>query len=296
MDIQQHMQTAPVSRAIDLIPPEWGTKFYGSGVDIALTQTQENSIDFSVGSHFFLVLLTPQTQRQTRLASSRFEMFDASPGTIELIPSGSDFAASWRTPKENILLSVDPDHLNDLSVIEHDRVPPDLGPFLAGETDPVAHRIALLMRDGLLNDQENRLYLESLSIALLAHFIRRMAGIANAAGCDQLQGGLAPHIRNRLAEYMHENIHRSMSIDELSGLANMSYSHFLRAFRQTMGEPPHRFLMRLRAEQAQFAILNTGSSFKQISEMHGFSSQAHMTTAMRRFFNITPKEIRKSKL
>lgn len=287
------MRNGATPRAIDQVPPEWGRKFYGTGIDVALTQTGGNSIEFSLDAHFFLVLLTPQPNRKTKLASSHFKIFDASPGTIELIPSRSDFAASWVKPKENILLSVDPKYMNKIGVVERDLTASDLAPFPAGETDAVALRIALLIKEGLLNDGDNRLYLESLSVALLAHFARRMAGIMGGFDFRRAHGGLSPHIRSRVEEYMHENIHRSISICELCSLANMSYSHFLRAFRQTMGEPPHRFLMKLRAQQAQFTIRNTAHSLKQISDMYGFGSQSHMTTVMKRFFNKTPKEIRR---
>lgn len=294
MSIQQNLRIHEKPRAIDHVPPEWGKKFYGAGIDIALTQTKENSIDFSVDTHFFLVLLTPQPCRKTRLASSFFETFNASPGTIEVIPSESDFSARWKTAKENILLSVEPNRLREFSAAEHDRDILDVVPFLAGETDPIAHRIALLIRDGLLNDESNCLYLESLSVALLAHFTRRISERCGKAVCDRLRGGLAPHICKRVEEYMHENFHRTITINELSDLANMSCGHFLRAFRQTLGEPPHRFLMRLRAQQASFAIMNTDHSLKQISKMHGFASQSHMTTVIKRFFHLTPKEIQKS--
>ncbi|ABL71170.1 helix-turn-helix transcriptional regulator [Paracoccus methylovorus] len=282
-------------RAIDIFPPQWGRKYYSPYVDLMLTQTREGKIEFAASSNFILVLLTPQARRKTMLSSSRRQEYSASPGTVELVPAGENYTAEWSEPKENILLSVTPEKLNNLSIREYDLELSDPPLFKVGDVDPIAHKIAMLLRNGIINDGDNHLYLESLSMALLSHLIRRMTNADNRVDHNPKRGGLASHIRRRVVEHIHENIHRRITISELSDISGMSCGHFSRSFGVEMGVSPHQYVMKLRAERAMSSIANTDSHISQIANAHGFSSQSHMMVVMKKFFGTTPGELRRKR-
>jgi AraC family transcriptional regulator len=67
----------------------------------------------------------------------------------------------------------------------------------------------------------------------------------------------------RVAQYVHDNLHRELRLAELSGLVHMSPYHFARLFKQSTGVSPHRFLVQRRIEQAR-ALL--GSQTLPIAE------------------------------
>lgn len=280
-------------RAIDIFSPKWGRKYYSPYVDLMLTQTREGKTEFAASSNFILVFLTPQARRKTMLGSSRSQEYSASPGTVELVPAGENYTAEWSEPKENILLSVTPEKLNNLSIREYDLELSDPPLFKVGDADPTAHNIAMLMRSEIINDGDNYLYLESLSIALLSHLIRRMINTVKPENHGPRLGGLAPYIRRRVVEYIHENIHRTITISEISEIVDMSCGHFSRSFGMEMGTSPHQYVMKLRAERAMSSIADTDWPISQIANAHGFSSQSHMTAVMKKFFGITPGELRR---
>lgn len=279
--------------AIDLIPDSWGPKFKSGAADATLTRTQPSEIALVTGSFLFIVLLTAQPGRVTSVASSKSQCFDASPGTIEMVPAGCDFRASWKVAKENILVMAGPERMRQLCEREFNGDLPQIRPPGPGQVDPVAHQIAGLLRDEFRGQYVNELYLESLSIALIAHLVRRN-GLDEVGSLDSsVRGGLSPYLKRRVEEYMRAHLGRAIALSELADLAGLSYGHFLRAFRQAVGVPPHRYLMRLRAEEAQRHMLLADLPLKRIAEVCGFANQSHMTTVMRRLLKTTPNEIRR---
>lgn len=80
---------------------------------------------------------------------------------------------------------------------------------------------------------------------------------------------------------------------QLASAANLSRSHFSRAFRRTRGEPPFAYLRRRRIERAQDLMLTTGLSLSQIALDCGFADQCHFTHAFKRLVGSTPGQWRR---
>src|SRR5918996_1305682 len=65
---------------------------------------------------------------------------------------------------------------------------------------------------------------------------------------------------------------RPLNIPALAGIALVSEAHFIRTFRATFGETPHRYLQRRRVERAMALLRNTDRSVTDICFAVGFSS------------------------
>src|SRR5580692_5490889 len=63
-----------------------------------------------------------------------------------------------------------------------------------------------------------------------------------------------------------------LNIAALAGIACVSQAHFIRVFRATFGETPHRYLQRRRVERALFLLRCTDRSITDICYDVGFSS------------------------
>ena len=280
--------------AIDLVPDSWGPKSYSDIADVALTRRGPDEIGFEVGSHFLLVLLTPQPHREVRVAGSRLAVFDAPAGSVEVIPAGASFQARWDVPKENILVSLDPARLADFAAREFDAAQVEMRTVRPGLIDRTAVRIASLMRDCLAQPEGfNRLYVDSLNTALMLHFIRSHSSLADRSAEDMFRGGLSPRVWRDMEDFIRENLASDMTLASLADRAGLSYSHFLRAFRQTCGLSPHRYIMLLRANEARELAISTSAPLKRIALRCGFASQSHMTTVMKALLNVTPGEVRR---
>ena len=63
-----------------------------------------------------------------------------------------------------------------------------------------------------------------------------------------------------------------LDVPALARIAHMSDAHFIRTFRATFGETPHRYLQRRRVERAMFLLRRTEDSVTEICLDVGFIS------------------------
>lgn len=95
-------------------------------------------------------------------------------------------------------------------------------------------------------------------------------------------------------DYIEANIDRDLDLASLAGVAAMSVYHFARRFKETVGLPPHAYVLSRRIRRAR-EMLNRGeTSLALVAVACGFSSQAHFTTAFQRDLGITPGEYRRA--
>ena len=74
--------------------------------------------------------------------------------------------------------------------------------------------------------------------------------------------------------------------------AGLSVFHFARTFTRAMGVSPHRYVSRMRLENAMAEIAAGKLSLAEIAFNAGFSSQASFTRAFYRLSGLTPGEYR----
>ena len=58
-------------------------------------------------------------------------------------------------------------------------------------------------------------------------------------------------------DYIAENYQASLSLSDMAKNSYMSPYHFLRIFKETYGETPNEFLIRLRVEQAKKMLIRS---------------------------------------
>lgn len=65
---------------------------------------------------------------------------------------------------------------------------------------------------------------------------------------------------------------KSLDIHTLADIAHLSDAHFIRVFKDTFGETPHRYLQRRRVERAMFLLRETDRSVTEICFEVGLGS------------------------
>jgi AraC family transcriptional regulator len=110
------------------------------------------------------------------------------------------------------------------------------------------------------------------------------------------RGGLAPWQRRKIDRYVREHLERPVQVDELAAQIPLSVSHFCCAFKETFGDTPHAYLIRLRLETAQEMMLATAEPLSQIALASGFGDQAHLSKQFRRVVGETPSAWRRRHL
>lgn len=126
---------------------------------------------------------------------------------------------------------------------------------------------------------------------LTIHLLRHYSTINDKLTVDK--GGLPPHVLKRTLECLRSHLDQDFSLETLATDAKLSPYHFARQFKTSVGEAPYRYLMRLRVEQAKQLLKTTDKPIAEIALTIGYSSQAHFTTAFKKFTGITPARFRR---
>ena len=74
------------------------------------------------------------------------------------------------------------------------------------------------------------------------------------------RGGLPALKLQRIEEFVRANLGDTISLSDLSGVAGLSKRHFLRAFQESTGTSPHRYVLGMRIEQAKRRLSETDES------------------------------------
>lgn len=147
---------------------------------------------------------------------------------------------------------------------------------------------------------------------LAIHHLDRVAGllegIDKAARCEQAivaawpvrlhdspqKGGLAPWQLKRVKAYIDRALRQTITVEDLARLVRLSAGHFCRAFKTSVGETPHAFIVRTRIRRAQTLMLDTNDTLSQIACACGLTDQAHLTRLFRRVAGTTPMAWRRA--
>lgn len=84
----------------------------------------------------------------------------------------------------------------------------------------------------------------------------------------------------------------ALDIDALAGSVHLSRAHFIRSFRQTFGETPHRYLQRRRIERAMALLRETDRSVTEICLDVGFMSLGTFSRTFRDIVGTSPRVYR----
>ncbi len=279
---------------LQFVPDRWGLKYNTRLGGVSLIQAEASEVNIASTDNIYgLILLNPPHQRIINAASTRTVEFRAPVGALEIIPSNVDYIIRWNVPIASIILEVSYKAIREFAETELDRSVLEFYPLSPGFRDEVAYRIGLLLQSELLSaDGVNNLYIDSLINACWIHIIRRYSGIREENRA-RIYSHLAPHILNRTKEYMISNFSNRISLEELASMANLSQSHFRRAFQRSIGVPPHQYLLKLRIEAAERMLAETQLPLSLVALSCGFSSQSHITRVMKQWRGVTPGHIRK---
>jgi AraC family transcriptional regulator len=122
----------------------------------------------------------------------------------------------------------------------------------------------------------------------LAHLI--IAELARAP--TRRLPALRPMALARVRDYVCANLGEAIRVSDLAALTGMSVGRFALCFRASTGCTPHRFVLRRRIEAAMGMLSHSAVPMAEVAIACGFSSQQHMTTAMRKHLGLTPLKVR----
>jgi AraC family transcriptional regulator len=156
-----------------------------------------------------------------------------------------------------------------------------------GVDDPVIRQLLSSLLPALVKPAEaSAVFVDHVALALCAHVAHAYGGMPIAR--HPPRGGLAPWQERRAKELLRANLVGEIPLDRLAAECGLSVRHFARAFRQSMGVPPHRWLLKQRVQRAKELLGNPALPLAEVAVSCGFADQSHFTRVFAAMTGVGP--------
>jgi AraC family transcriptional regulator len=166
--------------------------------------------------------------------------------------------------------------------------------FQSATPDPVMHQLGQALLPALENPcRESRLFFDHVAFAAYSHLAVRYGGQTSHA--TRLGGRLSVSQERLAKEMLGADLSGEPSISDAARVCGLPVTRFVREFRQTTGESPHRWVRRLRIDRAKELLFNSSLSLAQIAYDCGFADQSHFTRVFAEAAGMTPGAWRRAR-
>jgi AraC family transcriptional regulator len=112
---------------------------------------------------------------------------------------------------------------------------------------------------------------------------------------DTASGGLAAWQVHRVQGFIEGHLDEVIRIEDLSEMVRLSATHFSHAFKRSIGEAPHTYLVQRRLDRARHLMLTSDTALSEVALVCGFSDQAHFSRLFRRYTGESPAAWRRER-
>ena len=155
--------------------------------------------------------------------------------------------------------------------------------------EPTLHRLGQAILDEMQAGQPlMEVAIEGLGLQLAAHLLRTCSSPEHAAAGPTLT---AVQLRRTL-DYLEASFRQDVPLHQLAALTGLSVFHFARAFRNSAGEPPHRWIVRRRMEEARRLLMETSRPVGDIAAEVGYADPSGFARKFRQTFGAAPRAFR----
>ena len=195
-----------------------------------------------------------------------------------------------------LVLCADDDVLRDI-LTEHDahRAEHERDPFRTTHTALTA-AVELqrsLLWHGLRSHEASTLEIETRGLSLLSAVLARVSPDASRDAPNASRKTRRREQSHTVAVLLANQPGRDWNLDELARRVHASPYHLARSFRAALGEPIHRYQLRVRLALALEKVLDSSDTLTALATELGFATPSHFTAAFNRAYGITPSTLRK---
>jgi AraC family transcriptional regulator len=264
---------------------------------ITFDKREAAELEFSSPSH--LIILLPDGIAggcEWSNGSQTEKLLLVAPNTILFNPARAYLWIRNLTsqPCRILLLSIDPALVNRLCAGEVNVADLQFRQQIGIEDQGIRLTLTTIEQEIEAPGLNSRLYIDSLLMLLLTQLMRCTSNFAAPRKPAYVKGGL-PHWRlKRALELLETDRTKTPSLAELAGPLRLHPTSFCRAFKQSTGLSPHRYLLEHRVNRAKEMMKDRKRTLTQIALDCGFSSSSQFSIVFKRITGIAPRDYRLS--
>ena len=211
------------------------------------------------------------------------------PGSLWVMPKGCHHQVRFEGPVAGVALAFDPLRFDTLVESAGGKHSGQMVQSLAASPPKIEHLMRALDHESKLPSTHDHFGLECIATAIALALSQHARAVPISS---KKSSQLIPRQIRAVQSYVEEHLGRSISLTELAGVAGLSSFHFLRAFKQSVGVTPGRYVLDRRMDAARFLLKSGTLSVGEIGLRVGFDHSSHFARAFRRAVGVTPSEFR----
>ena len=217
----------------------------------------------------------------------RFRKVVVPPEGLWFAPANETITTRPGRPRSYVRIAIDPRQLDRLLA----PVPEAMEPLVLQRSYALdAPAISLLVRalaaEAEAGNPAGLAFIEAVTGAIAQQLVRLVG--TRGARKEPPRGRLSPAAKGRVLELIEAKLDARLTVESLARELGLSVAHFARAFKETLGVPPHQFLLSARLDRARRMLESPGVPLSVVAERTGFADQSHLTRHFKREYGITP--------
>jgi AraC family transcriptional regulator len=261
-----------------------------SGVALERYSTPAISIPHHEHPELFLHLVAGGTAKCEVNTRGRSFRCVSSPGTIFLLPPGTEDEVHWAGQIDHLVVAIRPRfmanaleetaHENQVELTEHWNL-------VDGHISMLLNEMAADLSD---RSPAGPLYGDSLATALSVYLLKRYA--VRRRMPVAYRGGLPAYRLRRVLDFIASSLDTEISLSQLAAIAGLSPHYFSELFKQSTGRTPHNYVLMQRIERAKQALRDPRRSMLDVGLEAGFQNHSHFSRMFRRIEGTSPSRFR----
>jgi AraC-like DNA-binding protein len=225
------------------------------------------------------------------------KLASVAPNTIIFNPARAYLFIRKRTSQQHCrmwLLSIDPTLVNRLDVGDINVAGLQFLQQIGVEDQGVRQTLIAIKQEIEAPDLNSRLYVDTLLMLLLTRLMRCASNFATPRQPAYVKRGLPNWRLKRALELLETNQTKTPSLAEIAGPLRLHPTFFCRAFKQSTGLSPHRYLLEHRVNRAKEMMKDQKRTLTEIALDCGFSGSSQFSIVFKRITGISPRDYRLS--
>jgi AraC-like DNA-binding protein len=257
-------------------------------------------LEFSLETH--LIILLPDGISggcEWSDGSQTGKLSSVAPNTILFSPARNYLWIRKRTSQPHcrmLLLAIDPRLVNRLDVGDVNMAGLQFRQQIGIENQGARLALLAIQQEIEAPGLNSRSYIDTLLMLLLTHLMRCASNFATPCQPAYVKGGLPNWRLKRVLELLEADLTKRPSLAELAAPLRLHPTSFCRAFKQSTGLSPHRYLLTHCVNRAMEMMKDQNRTLTEIALDCGFSSSSQFSVVFKRITGVSPQIYRLSLL